>query len=237
MLILTYNNNKIQLPTELQEINLGQFIAYYQQYAQDLSDKLEKKYLETEAAFKHVSEKEIELQQEIIFDQHLDEEAIAWFCFWSGTSPDEAKAAAGITDVIEHYRLFRESLLADAEGSLESFENRIVIDGEAWTLQDFRQSSEPEEMTSKELILARYILSLVAEVKIGNWTQIPKLLAIYLRKEGEAFDPDFLFSVERLEKINSLPMDAAVRCCHLLRQATDQLGLPSNQYLQSFCLN
>lgn len=235
MLTLTVNYQKVLLPTELAEITLAQHLDFWEKYGRELQQKT--KELQTRHKSQRVEtdvsmEELAEFNEAIDLDNLIDEEALRWLCYWGNGDLESSKKAEGLQNYLLHFRIFKTALWMNETEALASFKNHFFIAGEEYSLQDFRVSGVPEQMTSKERIVGNYVMNVSGEIANGNWAVLSKLLVIYLRKNGEVFNHDFLLSAKRMELVNSLSMDHALAICYFLLKAINQLGLPDNEYLQ-----
>jgi hypothetical protein len=103
------NNQEFEIPFDPMQIKLDEYIAYYDQYGRKIEEQL-KDFQETEW--------ENEEDKVIAYDDYIDNEAIAWFSFWTKIPLKNAKNTPDILPILEHYRIMR-SLFWDAQKEAE----------------------------------------------------------------------------------------------------------------------
>ena len=72
---VTVNGNVVNIPSDLSQITLKQFIEWYDEYGRSLDEKLSAIL---------ASEYKDEILREFDLEEHIINEALAWFSFFSG---------------------------------------------------------------------------------------------------------------------------------------------------------
>src|SRR5688572_16496821 len=90
-MLVTVNSKQHHIPFDLADITLGKYLEYYEKYGKQLDLELAelrkkdyRKHLESLGAF-DITADDIELHQGLDIDDHLDQEALSWFSFWTET--------------------------------------------------------------------------------------------------------------------------------------------------------
>lgn len=192
------NDKEVNFPSSLSEITLGQRIDFFNQYGRDL-----------EAMHKSILEIEDSTEQEIEFAQFSIEKMFSTFAFFAGVTVDALKESQFIDDIAGIYFSCLVNLF-EQEEDLE-FKSSHVWNSEVWEIHPpvLKQGSH---MTFGEFVDAKQVLQDMAELGKGEIDKLLRLCAIYLRKQGEAYDESFLYEdSERLQLMRSLPMDIAMQ--------------------------
>ena len=105
-----------------------------------------------------------------------------------------------------------------------------TIDGATWTLPE----AEMKRSTFGEFAEAAQYEDYQADVASGNWSSFPKVMAILLKPEGEAYDPykygDDDFIEERAKIMLRQTMDLVYQVSFFLLKRSEQLRLNSLIY-------
>lgn len=205
------NDTVHEVPFDLAEIKLGQYVDYYEQYGRELdnqlNDLLEKKY-EGEADV-------IELERQFDLDRHIDNEALAWYSFFTGNDFFEAKEQKFIEPLLNQYRILR-FLIKESLEEAKNFPLDIIWNDEVWQVQDFK-INPASELSFNEIITSKEIMRQMYKIGKGKWDGMPYLCAIYFRKKGEPFEDTFVHEgSDRLQLMRELPMTHALQVAFFL---------------------
>lgn len=219
---VTINETSHDVPFDFSTITLGKFLAYYEQYGRDLDKRLielqktdYKKLLEAKG-FYDVQEEDIELHKSMDIDTHIDEEALAWFSFWTGEALYQLKGDALVAPLLTHYRLFRHLTNVSVREPADDFPKIILWNEDQWAIQDFRIGPQ-SAMVFNEVITAKEIMRQVHAIGKGKWDALPYLCAVFFRKDGEVFSDALIEEGgERMELMQQLPMIYALQVAFFL---------------------
>jgi hypothetical protein len=190
------------VPFDLTQITLGQFISYQSEYGKELDKKLkeilEKKY-----------EVDADYQRELELEDHLDLEALCWYSYWTKHDLHEVKNQPFITPLLEQYRVLR-YLLKDDDAIIKEFPASFDWKGEEWIISDFKVNPA-NEMSFNEIITSKEVMRQVHAIGGGRWDAAIYLCAVYCRKKGETFSDKFIQEgSERMELLKELPLKYAL---------------------------
>jgi hypothetical protein len=117
---------------------------------------------------------------------------------------------------------------AYARFEYEPGRNTFEIEGQTWTLP----AGYMEKATFGEFAEAAQYEDAVADVASGNWGAMPNVMAVLLRPEGEAFDPDTFDDIveQRAEIMRGLTMDVAYQVSFFLLERNRASNLDSLIY-------
>jgi len=214
------NDIKHDVPFVLSDITLGKYIEYYDMYGRDLDAQLDailKKDYKKELAekFEEVTETDVELYLQMDIDAHVDNEALAWYSFFTGCDLYEVRDKPFIAPVLSQYRVFR-FLLKESMEQANAFPFEIEWNDELWAIQNFTVNPA-SEMTFNEIITSKEVMRQIHSISKGKWDAMPYLCAIFLRKKGEAFSDEFIHEEsDRLKAMNDLTMDHAMMVAFFL---------------------
>lgn len=205
---VTINDTIHEVPFDLTQITLGQFISYQTEYGKELDKKLkeilEKKY-----------EVDADYQRELELEDHLDVEALCWYSFWTKHDLHEVKNQPFITPLLEQYRVLRYLLKDDAEISHE-FPATFEWKGEQWRISDFKVNPA-NEMSFNEIITSKEVMRQVHAIGGGRWDGLIYLCAVYCRKKSELFTDDLIVEgSDRVKELNELPLNYALSVAFFL---------------------
>jgi hypothetical protein len=193
---LKINNKKIEIPGSLAEFTLGRRLKFQELHG-DLLDMMTDSILKMEDGI----EKDLEL-----LDFHF-ERMFRIFSFFTGVTV-EACRASEIVDRIAYIYNAHLSYLFDDPKDPELI-GAYTFKGERWTLPEpiLKQGGDlsfGEVIDSKQMIRDTFALNQ------GRWAAVLKLAAIYLRREGESYEEEFLFDDSpRIRLMMDLPMSIA----------------------------
>lgn len=208
---VTINDTTIDIPYELSSIPLSKYVEYYNEYGRELdkqfAELFEKKY--------DGDVEDIELLKQIDIDSHIDNEALAWYSFWSGYNLFEVKEMPFIQPVLDQYRLFR-FLLKESMEEVKELPLLINCNNEQWMVQDFKVNPS-SEMSFNEIITSKEIMRQMHKMSKGHWDGLPYLCAIFFRKKDELFSDELILEGgERLELLKQLPLNYALQVAFFL---------------------
>jgi hypothetical protein len=209
------NNQEFEIPFDPMQIKLDEYIAYYDQYGRKIEEQL-KDFQETEW--------ENEEDKVIAYDDYIDNEAIAWFSFWTKIPLKNAKNTPDILPILEHYRIMR-SLFWDAQKEAEDrYTEPINWLGEKWVIQDFKVNAV-SKMNFNEVTTSKEVMRQVVKFESGKWVALKYLSNIFLRKENEPFTDELILEdSERLRLMGELPVGYAMRVGFFLSSCVSSLS-------------
>jgi hypothetical protein len=192
-----FQDTTYTFPDSLSQIKLSDRIAFYNLHGKFLDD-LAKKVQE----MKDVDEKEAEAYE---WNLHSIARHVS---FYSGIPLECIMSEMDITDL--------QSMFFAAWANLNEQEQVVNIRGSydwngcKWVIAS-PVVSPTSRFTLGEFIYAKEVVRNMEQVANGKWASLPFLCAIFLRKEGEAFDELFCEEgSERLQLMQDLPMDIAI---------------------------
>lgn len=205
---VTINHTAYDVPFDLTQITLGQFISYQSEYGKELDKKLkeilEKKY-----------EVDADYQRELELEDHLDLEALCWYSYWTKHDLQEVKSQPFITPLLEQYRVLR-YLLKDDDSIIKEFPAVFEWQGEWWFISDFKVNPA-NEMSFNEIITSKEVMRQVHAIGGGRWDGLIYLCAVYCRKKGELFTDELIIDgSERIKELSELPLNYALSVAFFL---------------------
>lgn len=203
---VTINDSIHEVPFDITQITLGQFISYQQEYGKDLDAKLkeilEKKY-------------DDDLYREADLEDHLDLEALCWYSFWTKYDLQEVKSHPFITPLLQQYRVLR-FLLKDEGEIKQEFPFDFEWKGESWSVSDFKVNPS-NEMSFNEIITSKEVMRQVHAIGGGRWDGIIYLCGVYCRKQDEPFSDELIQEgSDRMEELKDLPLNYALSVAFFL---------------------
>jgi hypothetical protein len=218
---LTINNRKFDVHFDLSLIKLGDYIRWYEEYGRDLDKGLKeivdrdyKKHL-IERGFSDITQDDIDVHRDIDLDNHLDQEALAWFSFWTKFDFFEAKDLPEITTLLYQYRIFRH-VMEESMMATYYFPQEIEWEGDIWKVQDY-QVTPQSEMTFNEIITSKEVMRQVYAIGKGKWDSMPYLCCVFFRKKGEPFTDELIAEGgERMKLLMDLPMSNVLQVAFFL---------------------
>lgn len=150
-----------------------------------------------------------EQDQELEFVQFHFEKMFRSFAFFAGTTVEAIKESEYIDEVA---RIYYSSIKVLLENEDElSFEREFVWNDEIWILQS-PELKHGDKMTFGELIDSKQIIQDLIKLGASQWECLLPLCAIYLRKQEEVYEENFLYEgSERIHLMESLPLDIALQ--------------------------
>lgn len=204
-----------EIPLNLPDITLGRFVNYYDAYGRDLDNEL-KELMAKDYKNEGYSDDELELHKEIILDDHLDKEGVAWISFWTEKSKEQITKSLSIVPLLNQYRTLR-AMLNETEAQEKTIPFEVTWRGDAWSVQDYKVNAS-SLMDFNEIITSKEIIRQVNSVGKGRWDALPYLCAVFFRKNGEAFNDQFVIEDgERMKIINELPLEYALKVSFFLK--------------------
>jgi hypothetical protein len=199
---LTINDIDYEIPFDPQWIKLDDYIEFQNQYGKKLDEDLQKIF---------ENDKLDPYEQEIALEDHIDNEAIAWFSFWSKVDLTVAKNTPSIEPALYHYRILRSIFLDSEKEAEEKFMEPFVFEEETWYLQDWKVNPA-NTMTFNEIITSKEIIRQARKFSMGKWASMKYLCAVFLRKKNEPFSDELIWEgSERLILMGSMPVAYAMR--------------------------
>lgn len=202
---LKINDTTCNVPTDLSQITLAQFLQYWEQYGRDLDNRLKEIVEDT-----YTDE----------FDQTLDlldletEEAIAWYSFFTGFDFSIIKQQNS-DELIAVYRTIKD-LLRASESEAYVLNKEIEWNGDTWIIRDWKITPN-SGFTFNELLTSKEAARQIHQLGKGKWEALPYLCAIFFRKKAEPFQDKFIEAdSERLTMMKELPMSIAMQVAFFL---------------------
>jgi len=190
------NDKLIDLPTSLSSITLGERIRFHDQYSGSLDEEITRITAMEEGPLKDLEWAHFNIDI-----------ACKTFSFFSGIDLTVVREAESLTTIMQVYSIVKASLLEEPE-----LEEKTTFNwkGEIWEIQPPTLQAD-SKITFGEFIDSKQILQDMHAVGVGKWDSLLRLCAIYLRKQGEAYEKTFaLENSPRLELMKTLPMDIAL---------------------------
>lgn len=209
---VTVDAQQFEVPFSLDDITLQKFIEYYNEYGRDLDKEVEE--LQKKDYVKLFGEA-ADIHKQIDLDNHLDNEAIAWYSFWTDLHLDEAKEQPGILDLLTQYRVLKYLLIEDEERA-KNFPVEVEWNGETWCIQNYTVNAA-SAMTFNEIITSKEVMRQISSMSLSKWEAMPYLCSVFFRKKGEPFN-DVLVEErsERTALLMSLPMSHVLQVAFFL---------------------
>ena len=194
---IKYNGADYSFPSTLAEITLGRRIGFYNEHGKVI-DELASKVDKAADAF----DKEAETNA-----WHL-ELALRTFSFYTGSPLDNVRADIDIADLLFVYNTVMVQLI-DQEKCTELQEG-YEWNGQTWHIPS-PELLPSSKMVFNEFIHAKEIVRQLQAIGKHKWDILPYLCAIYLRKENESFQEEFLVAGnERYKLMLELPLNIAI---------------------------
>lgn len=216
-MLIEINGIEKHVPSDPGMIKLGDFLKWHEEHGRDLDSRL------SNIALKEYDD---ELQREFDIDNHLLEEAVAWYSFWTGFDFSNIKSSSGV-NLLEQYLIIR-FLLKEAEKKQDTnFPAEIEWNGELWQIQNFVVDPK-SEMSFNEIITSKEVMRQLAEIGKGKWNSLLYLSCIFFRKKGESFTDELIHNgSERMELMKELPLDKALMVGFFLSSCVDTWRITS----------
>ena len=214
----TYKEKEYNFPTSLAGITLRQRIEFDQLYGKRIRELQEQTFLK-DADGEDLPLDELDI---LYFNTTI---ATFTFSFYSGISLEEVEQNISMDDVFNiYFSCF--SLINQQESEIE-LQEEYLWNNEFWRIEAPELSFE-SKITFNELITSKQIVKQMHELGAGNWESILYLAAIYLKREDEVFQENWLKpGSERIEMMYDLPMDIAVAVGFFLQNSM-------SMYLKTF---
>lgn len=205
---VTINDTVFEVPFDLTQITLGQYLSYNSEYGKDLEKRL-KEILDTKYDPKEYSTEDADLKRTLLMEEHLDIEALCWYSFWTKHDLQEVKDHPFITPLLEQYRMLR-FLMKDDKEIMHEFPAQFTWKGEEWAISDFKVNPS-NDMSFNEIITSKEVMRQVHATSGNRWDGLIYLCAVYCRKKGEAFSDHLIKEgSKRLEELKELPLNYAL---------------------------
>jgi hypothetical protein len=218
---ITINSQDFDVHFDLSDITLGKYVDWYEKHGRDLDKNLKEirerdyKKVLAEKGFTDIDADDIEIHREIDLDNHLDNEALAWFSFWTGFDFSEAKALPEISLLLYQYRIFR-YIMEDSMNKSYLFPQDIEWNNETWKVQDF-QLNPQSNMSFNEIITSKEVMRQVYALGKGKWDAMPYLCCVFFRKKDEPFSDELIAEgSERMKLLMDLPMTHVMQVAFFL---------------------
>jgi hypothetical protein len=195
-----FKGKKYSLPVTLNQITVRQKIEFDRLYR----DKINEMYANT---FKLDDQGELEEMDEIEASLFKVNVAVMNISFFTGIPLEEVENEMSVDDVMNLYYSCIHQMYEEQE-NIELQETYLFKD-QLWFIEPPYLTNE-SKTTFNQLVTSKQVIKQMQELSAGKYEAIPYLAAIYLRKEDEEFQEDWLNEgAERLEMMYDLPMDIA----------------------------
>lgn len=196
-----YKNKKYKFPTSLREITLRQRIEFDAVYGKQILE-------EQNLVYKKDDNSEalpVDQVEEMLFKIAT---ANKNFSFFTGIPLTEVERDIPIETVLTIYHACFHVLYEEQENI--TLEEQYFWKDEFWQIEK-PQLTYQSEITFNELIVSKQIVKQMHDLGAGHWESMPFLAAIFLKREGEVFDENWLApDSERVKEMYELPMDVAI---------------------------
>lgn len=192
------NGNTVTIPSTLAEFTLGQRIAFQQQHGNLLDDMA-----------KSIGEMEDSIDKEFEVMQYGIEKVLRTMSFFTNLDIEILRHSESFNNITNIYYASAALLFEEEENM--TLQQEFIWKGETWKLHapELKQGSD---ITAGELIDAKQMLQDMDKLSKSKWEAMLPLCAIFLRKEGEAYQESFLYDgSERLTLMQDLPMDIVLQ--------------------------
>jgi hypothetical protein len=216
MIQLKINDQITNIPAELADITLGQFVAFWDKHGREFDKQL---------AVIEAEKWEDPFLKEIAMLELENNEAVAWYSYFTGY--DFATIKGAEADILlSQYRIIRENL-AFSEMAAYKLPNTIHWKEAEWTIKDWKITPS-SDFTFNELLTSKEITRQIYAIGKGKWEALPYLCAVFLRKENESFE-DWMVEEgsERLAMMHELSMDYALQVAFFLTSSVVTLWTAS----------
>lgn len=193
---ITLNDKEIFLPSSLSEFTLGQRIDFHNLYGRELDDQLAELQKTPDN-----DDRAIEMM-DFYFDRMCKV-----FSFFAGTTPEAVKES----DFVDDIAMICASQLLPLfeEPSFDELKRQFHWAGSDWFIDD-PQLKMGDPMAFGEFIDSKQLVKNSIDSEVGRWECLLALCAVYLRKQGEAYQKEFIYpGSERMKLLGDLPMEIA----------------------------
>lgn len=206
----SYRDKEFTFPVSLSQTKVKQRIEFDQLYGKEIQELQEQTFKFDEDG-KELPVDDVELT---IFNGFV---ATRNFSFYTGIPLEEVEKNISIEDVLTIYFSCFHQIYLEQE-SIE-LKDSYTWNDEVWKLEAPELTFQ-SKITFNEFITSKQIVKQMHELGAGNWEVLPYLATIYLRKEGEQFQENWLSEgSERLQQMKELPMDIAVAVAFFLQNS------------------
>lgn len=194
---LQFKDTIYNFPSSLSEITLRQRIEFHERYGKLLDDSA-KVLAEIKDDFDRENEMNV---------WHLDN-AAKNFSFYTGIPLDQVTKEFPIIDLLHIYNTDMQ-LLFEQERSGE-LKQVYEWNEETWLLTT-PELKPTDKMTLNEFVVSKEVVRSLHGAGNGKWDTLPYLCAIYLRREGEVFQEEFVQDgSNRIQMMLDLPLNIAI---------------------------
>ena len=206
------NDKEVQLPISHREVTLGQRIDYENQYGKALREQLDA-----------ISKIEDEFEKEVELAGYHLQKMYSIFAFFAGTTVEAVKECTYVDQVFSIYNNLLKPLVEDPE--VDEQERLFFWNNEIWELPE-AELKHGSPMTFGEFIDAKQLIKDHIDMGGNKLEYLPKICAIFLRRQEEAYEESFLFEdSHRLQLMHSLPMDIAAAVSFFFDQINEFIAL------------
>lgn len=221
------NDSVKQVPSDISQISLKQFIGWHNEYGNDLDKQLDgllkkdyTKYLTEERGFTSVTEEDIIFNMEMDIDQHIDREALCWYTYFTGFDFEAFEKENDVQDLLLQYRILR-TLLKQSEVESRQLPLEIEWNGEIWMVQDYRLTPG-HGMTFNEIVTSKEVVRQLHSVGKGRWQSLIYLCALFFRKKDEPFTDDLIYEgSDRMQLMETLPLNYGLAVAFFLSSSVN----------------
>lgn len=208
----SFKGEKYTLPVTLNEIPLRKKIEFDRLYREEINTMYEKVVtMDDEGNITEIDEIEYNIFKVAVAAMNLS--------FFSGIPREIVEKEIEIGSLMEIYSSCFHQLY-DEQDNIELQED-YLFNNQLWKLGPPTLSHD-NKLTFNELVTSKQIIKQMQELSVGKWEAIPYLAVIYLKKEDEEFQEEWLQEgSERLEIMRDLPMNIAVAIAFFLQISMD----------------
>ncbi len=192
------NDREVNLPISHQEVTIGQVIDFDDQYGREFKERFQK-----------ISEIEDDFEMEVELASYNFDLAMTLFAFFAGATVEAVKESRQYVDEI--FKIGNDILkpLIYEHPTVDDQQRLFEWNGDIWALPE-PLLIHGSPMTFGEFIDAKQLIKDQIEVGVDKLEYLPKICAIFLRRQDEAYAESFLYeNSHRLQLMHSLPMDIA----------------------------
>jgi hypothetical protein len=233
---VTINDQEFDVPFHLAYITMKQYLDYYKKFGCDLIKRsneiasIDYKLLLAQQGQTAITDDDIELAKLADMEIHKQNEALAWYSYWTGHDLFEVRNEPYIHAVINTFHIMRPGLFDERELKMD-FGSEIEFAGEKWAIQDIKSKpglDTPMSMT--EFSITREVFKSMLLFKHGVFTVLPFLCAVYFRKMDEPIIDviNYFYNTGKLKMnedrttlLEDLPMNIAFSVIVLLQSAIE----------------
>jgi hypothetical protein len=191
------NGEQYNYPATLSEITLKQRIDLHNQYGIAYDEAIQKTFEIESETDKAIRQTELRL----LF-------ACQCFSFFTGIDLETIKDTFELSQIMNVYNASLAIVLSE-ESELNN-QNQFEFNGEQWVIAS-PQVTPQSKFTFNEFVTSKEIVRQLEQLGKGKWASLLYLCCIYLRKEGEEFQEEWMEEgSERMIAMLNVPMNIAL---------------------------